>query len=52
MENIMDKQAVKNIMGFMMRVQLTGSEVPAFNEAMRALGDEVNREVAEKLEDI
>lgn len=33
----MDKQMVHNIMGFMMRVQLTGQEVPAFNAAMNAL---------------
>lgn len=33
----MDKQTAHNIMGFMMRVQLTGQEVPAFNAAMGAL---------------
>lgn len=33
----MDKQTVQNIMGFMMRVQLTGQEVPAFNAVMNAL---------------
>lgn len=39
----MDKKTVNNIMQFMMRVQLTGQEVPAFNEAMNALQDELER---------
>lgn len=43
MENIMDKQIIKNIMEFMMRVQLTGQEVPAFNMAMNALQAEAQR---------
>lgn len=39
----MDKQTIQNIMQFMMRVQLTGQEVPAFNEAMNALQEEFER---------
>jgi len=39
----MDKQTVQNIIGFMMRVQLTGQEVPAFNVAMNALQNELNK---------
>lgn len=39
----MDKQIVNNIMGFMMRVQLTGQEVPAFNAVMNALQDELSK---------
>ena len=39
----MDRQTVKNIMEFMMRVQLTGQEVPAFNAAMNALQNELNK---------
>lgn len=39
----MDKQTVQNIMGFMMRVQLTGQEVPAFNASMNALQNELNK---------
>lgn len=39
----MEKNIVKNIMQFMMRVQLTGQEVPAFNEAMNALQEEFER---------
>lgn len=38
----MDKKTVNNIMQFMMRVQLTGQEVPAFNEAMNSLQDELD----------
>lgn len=37
----MDKQTVQNILQFMMRVQLTGSEVPAFNIAIEALRAEL-----------
>lgn len=39
----MDKQTVQNIMQFMMRVQLTGNEVPAFNMAIEALRAELER---------
>lgn len=33
----MDKQTIQNIMQFMLRVNLSGQEVPAFNVAMNAL---------------
>lgn len=39
----MDKQTINNVMSFMMRVQLTGQEVPAFNAAMNALQSEADR---------
>ena len=39
----MNKQTIQNIMQFMMRVNLTGQEVPAFNEAMNALQAELDR---------
>lgn len=39
----MDKQTIQNIMQFMLRVNLTGQEVPAFNEAMNALQSELER---------
>ena len=38
----MDKEIIKTAMQFMMRVQLTGQEVPAFNAVMNALQDELN----------
>lgn len=37
----MDSQTVQNIMQFMLRVNLTGQEVPAFNVAMNALQEEL-----------
>lgn len=39
----MDQKIVHNIMGFMLRVKLTGKEVPAFNEAMMALQAEFEK---------
>lgn len=33
----MDKQTIQNIMQFMLRVNLTGQEVPAFTVAMNTL---------------
>ena len=44
----MDKQTVQNIMQFMMRVQLTGQEVPAFNAVMNALQVELNSNTGEE----
>lgn len=41
----MDKQVIQNIIQFMLRVNLTGKEVPAFYEAMNALHAEVSRPV-------
>ena len=38
----MDKEIIKTAMQFMMRVQLTGQEVPAFNAVMNALQAELN----------
>ena len=38
----MNNQTIQNIMQFMLRVQLTGQEVPAFNAAMNALQAELN----------
>jgi hypothetical protein len=38
----MNQQTIRNIMEFMMRVQLTGQEVPAFNVAMNALQAELD----------
>lgn len=40
----MNKQITQCIIQFMLRVNLTGQEVPAFNESMRALQDELDRE--------
>ncbi|EEU9177288.1 hypothetical protein JRE48_002690 [Escherichia coli] len=40
----MDKQTIQNIMQFMLRVNLTGQEVPAFTVAMNALQAELDRE--------
>lgn len=40
----MDSQVVQNIMQFMLRVNLSGHEVPAFNASMNALQAELNRE--------
>ena len=48
----MDKQTVQNIMQFMMRVQLTGQEVPAFNAAMNALQMELNKSMREPVIDM
>ncbi|MBW9438425.1 hypothetical protein [Enterobacter roggenkampii] len=39
----MDKQTIQNIMHFMLRVNLTGQEVPAFTVAMNALQSELER---------
>lgn len=39
----MNKQTIQYIMQFMLRVNLTGHEVPAFNEAMNALQAELDR---------
>lgn len=39
----MDKQTIQNIMQFMLRVNLSGHEVPAFNAAMNALQAELDR---------
>ena len=33
----MKQQTIQNIVNFMMRVQLSGQEVPAFNDAMQNL---------------
>ncbi|EPN8890871.1 hypothetical protein ACT4HQ_003557 [Escherichia coli] len=38
----MDKQTIQNIMHFMMRVNLTGQEVPAFTVAMNALQSQLD----------
>ena len=38
----MDKQTIQNIMHFMLRVNLTGQEVPAFTVAMNALQAELD----------
>lgn len=40
----MDKQTIQNIMQFMLRVNLSGHEVPAFNASMNALQAELDRE--------
>ncbi len=40
----MDKQTIQNIMQFMLRVNLSGCEVPAFNASMNALQAELDRE--------
>lgn len=40
----MDKQTIQNIMHFMLRVNLTGKEVPAFTVAMNALQAELDRQ--------
>lgn len=39
----MDKQTIQNIMQFMLRVNLSGHEVPAFNASMNALQAELDR---------
>lgn len=39
----MDKQTIQNIMQFMLRVNLTGHEVPAFTAAMNALQTELDQ---------
>lgn len=36
----MKASIIQNIVGFLERVQLTGKEVPAYNETMQALGQE------------
>ena len=38
----MDKQTIQNIMQFMLRVNLSGHEVPAFNASMNALQAELD----------
>ncbi|MEG9768133.1 hypothetical protein [Enterobacter hormaechei] len=48
----MDKQTIQNIMQFMLRVNLTGHEVPAFNESMNALQAELNREDNQSLRQV
>lgn len=40
----MDKQTIQNIMQFMLRVNLSGHEVPAFNSSMNVLQVELDRE--------
>ncbi|MEB8167951.1 hypothetical protein NGH15_13595 [Escherichia coli] len=40
----MDKQTIQNVMQFMLRVNLNGHEVPAFNASMNALQAELDRE--------
>lgn len=40
----MDKRTAHTIMQFMLRVNLSGHEVPAFNESMNALQAEVDRQ--------
>lgn len=40
----MNKQTIQNIMQFMLRVNLSGHEVPAFNSSMNALQAELDRE--------
>lgn len=40
----MDKQTIQNIMQFMLRVNLSGHEVPAFNASMNALQAELDSE--------
>lgn len=46
----MDKQTIQNIMQFMLRVNLTGQEVPAFTVAMNALQAELERSVKDTTE--
>ena len=43
----MDKQILQAAMQFMMRVDLKGNEVPAFNSVMNAMQDELNSEPEE-----
>ncbi|GEM_PF-2613031 len=47
----MDKQTIQNIMQFMLRVNLTGQEVPAFNSSMNALQVELDRTI-ESLQEV
>lgn len=47
----MKQQTIQNIMNFMMRVQLSGQEVPAFNDAMQNLQLELEKLEQEKQED-
>lgn len=39
----MDKEIIQAAMRFMMRVNLSGQEVPAFNAVMNALQAELNK---------
>lgn len=39
----MEKEIIKTAMQFMMRVNLNGQEVPAFNAVMNALQTELDR---------
>lgn len=39
----MDKEIIKAAMQFMMRVDLKGQEVPAFNAVMNAMQDELSK---------
>lgn len=48
----MNKQTIKNTMQFMLRVNLSGQEVPAFNECMNALQDELDREDNQSLRQV
>lgn len=47
----MKQQTIQNIMNFMMRVQLSGQEVPAFNDAMQNLQLELEKLEHQKQED-
>jgi len=42
------KQQLINVVGFLSRVQLTGNEVPAFNELTKIFQDEYAKQNAEK----
>lgn len=44
----MDKQTVQIIMKFMLKANLLGHEVPAFNASMNALQAELDRKDAEQ----
>lgn len=41
----MDKEIIKTAMQFMMRVDLKGQEVPAFNAVMGAMQNELRNDV-------
>lgn len=40
----MDKEIIKTAMQFMMRVNLSGQEVPAFNAVMNAMQNELHND--------
>lgn len=44
----MEKEIIKTAMQFMMRVNLSGQEVPAFNAVMNALQAELNSNKGEE----